>query len=280
MQRTSFHFREFRVLSSYALAYVVKGAGIYRDADGRESPVAAGDVILMFPGLGHAYGPTDGTFWADMYFFFEGPVFDLWHDAGVLDERRPIVRAEPVARWIGRFKGVTRKSDKGCHNAQLLQVCRLQEVLAEILGQSEPADDGQGDDRLIDAACAMLETQRQDRLNMRQIAQRLGVPFDTFRKRFAAVKGVSPARYRSERLMDAARSLMEAGRLSDKEISERLGFWDEAHFSRRFKAVVGMTPRAFRRDLLLRDAAPLSDEAATPAQVYRPLAPQPSPRPL
>ena len=49
-----------RVLEAFALVYVVRGRGIYHNAAEYSQPFEPGDLILLFPELGHQYGPTQG----------------------------------------------------------------------------------------------------------------------------------------------------------------------------------------------------------------------------
>jgi transcriptional regulator GlxA family with amidase domain len=79
------------------------------------------------------------------------------------------------------------------------------------------------------------------------LARQLGVSFESFRKGFRAATGKSPARYRSEKRVEAAAQLLASSCLSSKEIAQRLGFADECHFSKRFKQLTGVAPRDFRR---------------------------------
>jgi AraC-like DNA-binding protein len=81
------------------------------------------------------------------------------------------------------------------------------------------------------------------------VARALGVPYETFRKQFQRYVGVSPARYRTVRRIDAACALLQDSRNTIQSVALRLGFADEYHFSRRFKQVNGLSPRAFRRQL-------------------------------
>lgn len=74
-----------RVLGSYALVYVVGGGGEYSDARGTRRQVSEGDLIWVFPDIPHAYGPARGGRWDEIYLVFDGPVFDLWRQRGLLD---------------------------------------------------------------------------------------------------------------------------------------------------------------------------------------------------
>jgi AraC-like DNA-binding protein/predicted GNAT family N-acyltransferase len=71
--------------------------------------------------------------------------------------------------------------------------------------------------------------------------------YESFRKRFQRETGVSPARYRTLRRIEAARELLRySPQLTNRQIAETLGFADEYHFSRRFTQIAGSTPRQFR----------------------------------
>jgi AraC-like DNA-binding protein len=82
---------------------------------------------------------------------------------------------------------------------------------------------------------------------MTDIARRVGLPYETFRKRFTEAMGVSPARYRTQKRIEAACQLLRfTPQLTNREAAEALGFADEFHFSRRFKEKVGVSPRQYR----------------------------------
>lgn len=46
--------------------------------------------------------------------------------------------------------------------------------------------------------------------------------------------------------IEQARHLMAMRQLTNKEISELLGFYDEFHFSKTFSRLTGQSPRQFR----------------------------------
>lgn len=130
----------------------------------------------------------------------------------------------------------------------LLEVCRLQLVLAEALA-------GGGGDRAGEEAAwaararALLEADLGQPSDLRALADDLGMSYDGFRKRFARAAGMPPARYRATRVIDRACELMQLGALTDRQIAAGLGFCDEFYFSRRFKQVTGRSPRQFRASL-------------------------------
>ena len=102
-----------------------------------------------------------------------------------------------------------------------------------------------------DRACARLESDLERELDLEEMAGELGMSYDGFRKRFARMVGMPPARYRGCKIVDRACELMQGGSLTDREIAEMLGFCDKYYFSRR-KQVMGVSPRRFRTSLPMR----------------------------
>jgi AraC-like DNA-binding protein len=244
-------FDSLRVLGSYAIVYLVDGGGRFLDETGLELPVRAGDLLLVFPELAHAYGPVGDQTWTELWFCFDGPVFDLWRRAGLLDPVQPIRHLEPIEYWFHRFDAILGAPREPGYAPALLEVCRLQQVLAEaLLGGA--ADGAAGADAAWAVrACALLEPDLERQLDLRDLASELGMSYDGFRKRFRQAVGLPPHRYRSVRLIDRACELMHHAALTNREIAERLGFCDEYYFSRRFKQVTGQSPQWFRASLPL-----------------------------
>ena len=239
--------RPMRTLGSYGLVYVVDGGGRYRDATGLDRPLRPGDLILLFPDLRHLYGPVAGRRFTELWLLFDGPVFDLWRATGLLDPARPLRHLEPVDHWRTRFESVLGAPRQPGHAPPLLEVCRLQTVLGEALLGGAGRPDAEA--AWVARACALLEADVGRDVDLRALADDLGMSYDGFRKRFARTVGVSPARWRAARAVDRAAELMQQGNLSDRQIAAALGFCDPYHFSRRFKQLAGRTPRQFRAGL-------------------------------
>jgi AraC-like DNA-binding protein len=235
-----------RVFGSYAIVYLLDGCGAYRDANGLRRRVSAGDLILVFPELGHAYGPGAGERWTEIYFVFSGPVFDFWRQAGLLNPARPITSLQPISHWLDVFTSFAEAVAASPPARRTEQVAEFLRILTSALSCESSIQDPAPAGWLV-AAQVLLERNLHERLSLEWVAQSVNLSYETFRKRFRQETGLSPAEYRAGKRIAAARTLLEQGQLSLKQIAATLGFADEFCFSKRFKQTVGVSPGEFRR---------------------------------
>jgi len=230
-----------RVLGSYALVMITEGGGTYNDANGTRLSVTTGDMLFLFPELGHWYGPGPKGRWSEIYAVFQGPVFDLLRAAGVLRPSLPLMHVSPASseRQLRSIFSVACEEAGGQNRACAHLAAFLTDILGDTPapGPSEP---------VLSKVRASLDANLESEPNWDLISARCGWSYETLRKRFAQAYGISPARYRFERRVEAAKSLLTDTRLANKEIAATLGFADEFHFSKRFKQATGVSPREFR----------------------------------
>ncbi len=229
-----------RTLPHYTLVYVTRGHGTYRDASGTDLPVKAGDAILIVPGLEHWYGPAPGESWDEFYLVFEGPVFDLWHEAGCLIRDNPVISLRPMDFWRDRITRLIGGAGALSESELISETVELQALLADIVkaGEDDMADD-------IAWLSAAKETIAAT-MDVRIAAKTLGHSYEAFRKRFRKLSGRSPGRYRTSILMERACEMLTDPKLMLRDISDELGYCDEYHFSRQFSKTVGWPPSEYR----------------------------------
>jgi AraC-like DNA-binding protein len=236
-----------RVFGTYALMYLLDGSGYYRDEAGRLEKLRPGDLVTVFPDVGHIYGPGPGERWTEMFVVFEGPAFDLFRASGVLDPERPIARLEPIEQWLGRLAPFIDGPFPATTDESAQEVCRLLAILADVRAIGPEREPVSAEQRWVAEASRVLGAELGEEIDLAQIAEVVGTPYETFRKQFQKLTGVSPARYRAQRRMEAARELLLYSRMTGKQVAEMLGFNDEYHFSKRFKQLTGKSPREFRK---------------------------------
>lgn len=234
-----------RKLGRYALVFSLSGTCSYWDEINGQRTIRAGEAFFVFPDIAHRYGGLANDPWDELFIVFEGPVFDSWRRQGLLDPRRPFLHLQPVRIWRRRFEACLETGGRVGQAAALWQVIALQALIADALEAQKPGGDTHP--AWIEAACTLLSQPGAQTLRLPDLAKSLGVSFETFRKRFTATMGMSPTRWRSARMVDAAARLLTSAHLTGKEIAEKLGFSDEFHFSRRVRELSGMTPTELRK---------------------------------
>jgi AraC-like DNA-binding protein len=232
-----------RVYGRFAVVLLVSGSGEFRDARGFKSDVVAGDCLLVFPEVGHAYGPKSGTHWSEIYLCFDGPIFELWRREALLDVARPI---HHVASWrevFQRLESFVDEARPGSIDEHLAQLNRFLAILGELVSLPVVGDDSP---RWLESAKARLRGGLGETLQPANVAREVGMSYESFRKQFQRETGVSPARFRDLARIEAAQTLLESGALKNAAIARGLGFRDEAHFARRFRELMGISPRAWK----------------------------------
>jgi len=240
-----------RLLGCYALVYITEGQGHFQDAQGFRYRVKKGDLLFLYPEIGHTYGPGKGEIWNEIYIVFEGPVFDLWYRQGLFNPQRPVIHLEPVDYWFKQLKNTIWSVPQSGPSYSLVRLCQFQKILSNIFLYEKNQTIGKVDDVWLGQAKILLEKNINRKLDYEKIAFELGMSYESFRKKFCKMAGVSPGKYRTRRLMDRACEILTTGDSTLRSIAIQLGFCDEFYFSRRFKQITGLSPRDFKKALSL-----------------------------
>lgn len=247
---------EFRhILDRYALVYVYRGSGTYYSTTGQQ-PVRAGDVICLFPGVPHAYGPDADDRWDEINVEFAGPAFDAWCGSGMLDPDVPVRHLEPVGFWLSRFNELVGTVSRAHGMPTLRDTGKLLELIAHMIaGWQSSADKSAA--RWLEEVEARLDALPVGHdADFAAVAAGYELGEQAFRKKFKRLTGVTPAQYRARRLIEQACVMLEQSDETCREIARQLGFESEFYFSRRFKQLVGTSPREYRRHSAAIAAAP------------------------
>ena len=134
------------------------------------------------------------------------------------------------------------------------------ELIEELLGRYLPVVDPVWDD-LTEVIATMLANRSLIRVT--DAARATGISTRTLQRWFGHYLGLSPAwvlaRYR---LQDAADVLAAGESVDLADLAYRLGYFDQAHFTKAFAAAVGMPPGAYARWCRSRLAPALRAEAS------------------
>lgn len=232
----------------YYIMYVVSGYGGYEDPVNGKLVVNEGDAIVTFPGLEHTYGPGGPTqMWTEAYLVLRGPMFTQLEAEGILRRDAPVLSLGNSPALKSSVTSLVEDFLREQRLSNPVQTARVHMLLAQMLDAHLASRAAHGGEKFVQQACALLEQNLEQDVDLQQLSQRFGFGYERFRKLFADQTGVSPARYRILRRIDHAKSLLMEGRLPVKLIAEQLGYCDVYFFARQFKQVTGRTPSEFRR---------------------------------
>lgn len=235
-----------RTLDWYSLVYVYRGTGTYYSSAGSRA-VQAGDVICLFPGVPHAYGPDADERWDEINVDFSGPAFAAWQGPGMLDPEVPVRRLEPIGYWLTRFNDLVGSVSRAHGMPTLRDTGKLLELIAHMVTDWQPSADKSAARWLEEVEARLDSIPAGAEIDFDRVAADFGLGEQAFRKKFRRLTGITPAQYRVKRLIQQACVMLEQSNDTCRSIGRQLGFESEFYFSRRFKQLTGTSPRGYRQ---------------------------------
>lgn len=232
--------RTLRVIDAYVLSVLVDGHGSFVFADGKEVPLGPGTPSVVLPGEPHWYGTTEGAPWVELFAAFTGPLLDTLASTGVVTTTGPLPRQPSSSiRALRNVLSATPRTQKAAEH-QLFAVAEW------LLDAANPPSET-GLTPSIAAAVDQLSDNLEADIDMADVAASVDLPYNTFRRRFAAEVGLSPGAFRNARRLETAATMLRLTNMTVRQVARAVGYTDEFHFSRRFRAHFGLPPRAYGR---------------------------------
>jgi AraC-like DNA-binding protein len=242
-----FDWRHGRILQGFALLYISSGGGMLESKPNFSTSIEAGHAFLLFPGVWHRYTPHAETGWHEHWIGFDGEIARRWLRHRFFSPNNPVVKIGAEDTVLATF-------------SRMIQAIRanrpaLQQILAgatnNLMGLFYSAQNAQSavdtqNANVIEGAITRIQDEFGRSLDMKALAQELGVSYSWFRHTFTAHTGLSPHQYLLELRLVRARSLLAETELPVKEIALQTGFEDELYFSRLFRQKLNLTPSQWR----------------------------------
>ena len=236
-----------RVLQQYVGVFVLRGSGEHVDARGRSHRVEAGCLVQHPPEQPHTMVPDPDGRWAEFFFQMPASLYRALSNLGSISDE-PVLRPGLDPGLVARCEALLASGRPPNRDAAEMLV-QAHELLVAFHRSHDRCHRVAQQVDAVERARDWLGRDLHRDLDLEQLAQRLNLSYERFRKVFRTHVGMPPGEYRIRQRVDRARTLIAEQRLSNKQVAYRLGYADPFTFSKQFKRYVGMSPDAFRRTI-------------------------------
>ena len=245
----AFDWKHGRVLDEFQFVYISSGTGTFESESNPAVRVEPGHAFLLFPGVWHRYTPDPQIGWREHWIGFS-PVMaqHVGASAVFLSAKNPILKLNAEDTVLAAFSRVMQSIRTNRPAVQQILAGATSYLLGLFYSaqQAQPAAEAQNPNA-IETAIARIHTDFAGEVNMKLLAEEIGVGYSWFRHTFAVHTGLSPLQYLLELRLVRARKLLAETKLAVKEIAMQTGFEDEHYFSRLFRRKLNLTPGQFRK---------------------------------
>ena len=235
-------------MDGFALVYISSGRGTFESKPNISAAIEPGHAFLLFPGVWHRYAPELETGWHEHWIGFDGETARRWLRYKFISAKTPVVRIHAEDTVLATFSRMMHSIRANRPALQQILAGATNNLMGLIYStqQTQPAAETPNPHAIESAITRMQTEYTQHDLDMKRLAQELGVSYSWFRHTFTAHTGLGPHRYLLELRLDRARHLLAETELSIKEIARQSGFEDEFYFSRLFRQKLNLTPSQWR----------------------------------
>ena len=247
--RAAGHLRERSEAVDQAIfIYCVKGSGWCELASGHHE-IHAGEVLVIPPNTGHAYGADEKKPWTIHWFHATGDLL-----AGFLTElnvsaQRPVVFLGDDPQVLAIFEEVLEVLGHGYTPQQMLHASHaLAHLLAVMIRHRHESWRTQPDSRQkITRTIAHMKQHLDQSLLLDTLAALANLSRSRYAALFKEQTGYAPVDYFNRLRMHRACQLLDTTDLSVKAVASQLGYEDPLYFSRVFRSVTEVSPMEYRR---------------------------------
>lgn len=247
-----------RVLQEFQVVYITAGRGYFECERMRPTSVSAGDILILFPGVRHAYRPSRETGWQEYWVGFSGEhAYRLWHN-GLFTPEHSIHQIGLNQEVLADYEQVVRLCRQQTPGFQVRLGALVLQLLAHIHSIESSSRTGAGDSDLVQRARQVMSGHLDEGIEVEEIARQIGVGYTRLLEIFRKYTGLTPYQYFLQLRIHRAKELLQSPSLSIKEVAAAMSFENQYYFSRVFKKKTGLTPSQWRNSVISpEDSRPL-----------------------
>lgn len=228
----------------YSCFLLLRGRGEYITESGETIALEEGDLVQRIPGRIHSTRVEPDGQWLEFFISVGADFYETEEKLGVLTDD-PVKKGVSGKIDVEHFQDLIRKLKATGQNELPTVALEFQQEILKLFGYGNVAKEDSGSTALFQNACDILSQNLESEISMEELAREIRVGYETFRKEFRRIYGISPKKYRIEKKMEQAGMLLDSG-IPIKEIARMVGYEDVYSFSRQFTKTYGIAPGKYR----------------------------------
>lgn len=238
----------------YILLYCVQGKGFVQ-ANGQRHHISSNTVLVIPPGMSHAYGADKDDPWDIYWVHYTGTL------AGHLTPKTPgglyiaSVPTSKLPQLVQLFQAIFSVFARGfslnslIHNSlalgYMLGILFFTHADAFAPGQRSTEVSGRHS-QIMNKAILYMQTHVADDISMAELAKWLGVSKSQISFIFKSQTSYSPINFFINLKMQQACRYLESSNMPVQKVAAAVGYKDPYYFSRLFTKTMGLSPSAYR----------------------------------
>ncbi len=235
--------------SQLGCCLIACGSGHYRDELGKH-PLFPGRAFMQLPNRRHDIYLEGHSVW--FYFAVPAAAIEMLKSSGLHSALKKDAVFDPmfdqviIEKWLSLIKKL---SVVPSERLSLVMV-EIMQLMIDLHLRTENTLKMPQHREAIEQACRLLESDLRAELSMPELAESVGLKYNTFRSAFSKHKGLSPQAWRMQHRLDKAKQELIETSLLIATIAHQLGWLDPLDFSRCFSRHFGCSPSQFRAEAL------------------------------
>ncbi|MBK4347119.1 AraC family transcriptional regulator [Lacisediminihabitans changchengi] len=207
-------------------------------------PVAAGQAVVIPPGVAHSYGSNRDDPWTLWFVHLDGRGLDDVLTACGMTELAPVRTVVDTFRVVALMEEIVSTMERDLSTSSLLAASGAAWHMLTLLAALQGSDDHRI--RVIEDARDFLRGHFTERVSIASLAAKAQLSPSHFSALFRRQVGFPVLQYQTQLRMSRARELLDTTDLSVASIAVQVGYDDAFYFSRQFKSVHGTTALRYR----------------------------------
>ena len=236
-----------RILQEFQVVYITAGKGYFNGDQMGKCTVKAGDVMMLFPGIRHAYRPSRETGWQEYWVGFSGEhAYRLWHNE-LFSPSRAVQHIGFNQEVMADYEQIVSLCRQQTPGFQVRLGALILQLLAHIHFIETTSRTAAGDSELVQKARTVMQQHIDRGLDIHILADSVGVGYTHLLEIFRKYTGLTPYQYYMQLRIHRAKELLQHPDLSIKEVAGMMNFENQYYFSRVFKKKAGITPTEWKK---------------------------------